>query len=170
MALGFLQKYRARKVFSQLAGADRLIDLNEWQQALGLRNPLIARRLFQLVDTDDSGFIDEREYCEFLGKLLDTKSDQRYTLVFSLYDLDDAGVLDQRGIRRILQASLDEQSLQVSDADLSELASGFLRFFKSAGKRRLESADFVSGIRAYKNIDQLIKRFSDIWLPGNSKH
>ncbi len=168
-SLGFFQKRRARKRFRQLAGVDRLIDLFEWQRAFGSRNPLITKRLFQLVDTDGSGFIDEQEYFDFVGCLLDTKTDRRFRLVFAIYDLDGEGVIDVKKVRQILQASLDEQSLRVDEDELAELASGFLRYFKSASKRALDCDDFVAGIQNYKKIDRLFAQFTNIWLPSSPR-
>jgi predicted ferric reductase/Ca2+-binding EF-hand superfamily protein len=168
-ALGFFRKRRARKRFLKFAGVDRLIDLDEWQKAFESRNPLITKRLFQLVDADGSGYIDEREYFDFVACLLDTKTDRRFRLVFAIYDLDDDGVLEVKDIRRVLQASLDEQSLYVDSDELAELASGFLRHFKSAGKRALDCEDFVAEIQNYKNIDRLFARFAKIWLPSTAR-
>jgi predicted ferric reductase/Ca2+-binding EF-hand superfamily protein len=167
-SLGFFQKRRARRRFLELAGADRLIDLADWQKAFETRNPLITRRLFQVVDTDGSGYIDENEYFDFVASLLDTVTDRRIRLVFSIYDLDDDGVIEVKDIRQILQASLDEQFLKVETEELAELANGFLRHFKSAGKRALECEDFVAGIQNYKKIDSLFAHFARIWLPSSS--
>ena len=165
--LGFFQKRRARKRFLKLAGVDRLIDLVEWQQAFETRNPLITRRLFLLADNDGSGYIDETEYFDFVACLLDARTDRRFRLVFAIYDLDDDGILELRDIRQILQASLDEQSLKVESDELAELASGFLRHFKSAGKRALDCEDFVAGIQHYKKIDSLFEHFAQTWLPSS---
>ena len=93
--LGFFQKRRARKRFRELAGADRLIDMGEWQKAFETRNPLITKRLFQLVDTDGTGFIDEGEYFDFVACLRDTGTDRRYRLLFAVYDLNGDGGLDE---------------------------------------------------------------------------
>jgi len=166
-SLGFFKKRRARRQFLKLAGVDLLIDLAEWQKVFETRNPLITRRLFQLVDSDGSGYIDENEYFDFVACLLDTNSDRRFRLVFSIYDLDDDGILELKDIRQILQASLDEQSLKVESDELAELASGFLRHFKSAGKRALDCEDFVAGIQSYKKIDSLFAHFARTWLPSS---
>jgi predicted ferric reductase/Ca2+-binding EF-hand superfamily protein len=168
-SLGFFQKRRARKRFRQLAGVDRLIDLADWQKAFESRNVLITERLFQLVDTDRTGFIDEGEYFDFVACLLDTTSDRRFRLVFAIFDLNDDGVIDAKEVRQILQASLDEQSLKVEDDDLAELSGGFLRYFKSASKRALDCEGFIEGIQSYKKIDRLFAQFTNIWLPISSR-
>ena len=165
--LGFFQKQRARKRFRELAGADRLIDLGEWQKAFETRNPLIAKRLFQLVDNDGTGYIDEAEYFDFVACLLDTGTDRRYRLLFAVYDLNGDGGLDDEEIRQILQASLAEQSLKVADDELAELASGFLRYFRRATKRTVGCDEFIAGIQKYKKIDRLFSQFINIWLPDS---
>lgn len=166
-ALGFFQKRRARRRFRELAGADRLIDLGEWQRAFETRNPLITRRLFELVDSDGTGFIDEAEYFNFVACLLDTGSECRYRLVFSIYDLNGDGMLENGEVRKILQASLAEQSLMVADDELAELAAGFLQYFRHETKRAVGCDDFIAGIQRYKKIDRLFSQFINIWLPGS---
>ncbi len=167
--LGFFQRRRARKRFRELAGADRLIDPGEWQKAFESRNPLIAKRLFQLVDTDGTGFIDEAEYLTFVAHLLDRHSGNRYRLVFAIYDLDDNGELDESEIRKILQSSLDEQSLKIDEEELKELARAFLRYFRRATKRTVNCEAFMAGIKQYKKFDVLFSQFVNLWLPQGKR-
>jgi len=167
LKLGFFQKRRARKRFRELAGADRLIDMGEWQKAFETRNPLITKRLFQLVDSDSTGYIDEAEYFDFVACLLDTGSDRRYRLLFTVYDLNGDGGLDDEEIRQILQASLVEQSLKVAEDELAELASGFLRYFRRATKRTVDCDEFIAGIQKYRKIDRLFSQFIAMWLPAS---
>ncbi|MDH4189487.1 MAG: ferric reductase-like transmembrane domain-containing protein [Betaproteobacteria bacterium] len=150
-----------------MAGADRLIDLAEWQKAFESRNALITRRLFRLVDADGTGFIDEAEYFDLVACLLDDKTDRRLRLVFAIYDLNDDGAIDVREIGQILQSSLEEQSLKVPEDEMAELSGGFFRYFKKAGKRALDCEEFIEGIRNYKKIDRLFAQFTNIWLPGS---
>jgi len=168
-SLGFFQKRRARNRFRELAGVDRLIDMGEWQKAFETRNPLFTKRLFQLVDVDGSGFIDEGEYFDFVACLLDTATDNRYRMVFAIYDLNGDGALDEEEVRQILQASLAEQSLKVAEEELAELSSGFLRYFKRATKRTVDCDEFIAGIQRYGKIDRMFSQFINIWLPDSSR-
>ncbi|WP_105103425.1 ferric reductase-like transmembrane domain-containing protein [Microbulbifer pacificus] len=161
-------KRRARKAFFALAGTDKLIDFREWQAALGLKNPLVARRLFAAIDTDGSGYIDEDEYCEFVATLKDRHSPHRYQLLFDIYDLNDDGALNQKTMREVLAASLGEQSLQVSDDDLAELARCFLSAFPSQRRHTVNKAEFVAAIADFHNTDSLFERFAQTWIGGRA--
>jgi len=162
--LGVFKTSSATKRFYQLAGSDELIDVKEWKQALASNNSLMTKRLFELVDTDNSGFIDLDEYLAFVNCLMDTKTDRRFQLVFAIYDQDNDGQLKFKDIQQLLAASLDEQSLNVNSEDLSELAKGFLRYFEGARKRKLDIDEFILGIKDLPKINQLFEQFVSLWI------
>ncbi|HEX2586387.1 MAG TPA: ferric reductase-like transmembrane domain-containing protein [Steroidobacteraceae bacterium] len=160
---------RAKKRFRQLAGTDELIDFSEWERALGVRNKLIAKRLFDLVDTDSSGFIDLNEYQALVNCLANKKSDQRLNLVFAIYDQDGDGFLQIKDIQELLAASMEEQSLTVTDEDMEELSSSFMNYFQGAKKNKLEITEFVIGIKSYPKLDRLFEQFIAQWLYKSGK-
>lgn len=166
--LGFSKTGAAKKRFYQLAGPDALIDIKEWKQALNLSNSLVAKRLFDLVDTDHSGFIDCDEYLAFVNCLTDTQTDRRFQLVFAIYDQDNDGQLQFKDIQQLLAASLEEQSLQVSRDELMELAQGFISYFEGQRKRKLDIDEFILGIKDLPKINQLFEQFVDLWKAGKA--
>jgi len=74
-----------------------LIDYPEWKQALGIENDFLAKRIFDLVDTDGTGFIDfhwlnrsQRSYEWFMDLLSEaeqTLGDDRFKLHIHLTSL-----------------------------------------------------------------------------------
>jgi hypothetical protein len=90
---GFSRKQRKRveAAFHTFAGADILIDFGEWKRALGMRNDFLARRIFDVVDADGTGFIDRDEFLAFAAQLYSEDRKKRLELIFRIYDLDGDG-------------------------------------------------------------------------------
>ncbi len=123
-------RYRLRKSFDRLAGQDRLIDFGEWKSALRLNESLMARRMFDMIDRDGSGYIDFDEYCAFAQTMRNGDLDDKIEFVFGCCDLDDSGRLSRTEIGRILANDLAEQGLRIDKTTLNRMVASM---FKQSG-------------------------------------
>ena len=126
----FLFNYRLRKAFNRISGSDRLIDFEEWKSALRLRNNLMPRRMFDLIDQDGSSYIDFDEFRAFAKTLRDGSLDEKIEFIFRSCDIDDSGRLSRGEIHDILSTDLAEQGLKVEATTVNRMIASL---FSQAG-------------------------------------
>jgi NAD(P)H-flavin reductase/Ca2+-binding EF-hand superfamily protein len=163
---GFSRKQRKRvdAAFHSFAGADILIDFGEWKHTLGMRNDFLAQRIFDVVDTDGTGFIDRDEFLAFAAQLYSEDRRKRLELIFRIYDLDGDGAIDRKEIRKILEESLKEQSVAVEDEVLKTLTTHFFKKTDIDEDKRISLDDFTQVIGAYPRIDEQFSIYAASWL------
>ena len=164
--LGWRQTSRAKRAFRNIAGNDRLIDFSEWKGALGIRNDLIARRLFEMVDSDESGYIDLNEFLTFIKTIKHRDIKKRLNFVFRTYDLDGDGFFGRQEIRQIIETSLDEQGLTIADGDMKNLVASFSQQLDIDKDRKVSADDFIAATVEQSSIANQLDHFSAIWLPS----
>ncbi|MCA0891825.1 ferric reductase-like transmembrane domain-containing protein [Microbulbifer agarilyticus] len=112
-----------KRAYRKLAGHDELIDYSDWKKALSVDSDFLARRMFSVIDTDHSGYIDYDEFREFVLAL---KGNDRIAFLFNCYDVDNDGKLTREELRSILSTSLSEQDLALSEDTLDEMVQSVL--------------------------------------------
>ena len=167
--LSIRERLRARKSFRAIAGRDHLIDYREWKSSLGIENDLFANRLFQLVDTDGSGFVDLPEFMAFLRLLRKGTLEQRLAFVFDVYDLQKDGEFGRKEIRQVLDASLAEQGLSLTDEVAGKLVDAFMRKADLDRDRKITRSDFVAMASEFPRISGQLDDFAAIWLGSSSR-
>ncbi|WP_161599260.1 EF-hand domain-containing protein [Reinekea blandensis] len=150
--------FRMRQAYRQLAGDDELIDFKDWKAALSVNSDFLARRLFELADTDRSGYIDRSEFSAFLSQLAPERSTQRLNFLFQCLDVEGDGRLSQQELRSLLQTSLTEQKLTLTDTMLSALTDSL---FHASGARRqsLDLEAFERLISTEPGVERQLDRF-----------
>lgn len=165
----FGTNWLAKRSFRSIAGKDRLIDYNEWKKRLGIKNNLVSRRMFELVDTDRSGYIDFKEYKSFIWLLKQSDINKRLRFVFHVYDADGDGYLSVAETKKLLESSLSEQDLSLSREDLDKLVDTFIRVLDRDRDQKISENDFVTSVSRYPGLTHQLDRFTNIWIPCSKK-
>ena len=118
-----LALYEHFKFISASKDADGVIDLEEWLQALELRDSAFSRRIFQAFDDDNNGTISFQEFVVGLSVFSPRSTlEEKLDLSFRIYDMDGDGSIDKSELYAILRASLLENyQLNISDEDIQRL-------------------------------------------------
>lgn len=111
------------KNFSLLAGSDLLMDKSELKKVLGLKDDMLADRIFNIIDKDKSGSIDKDEFISSIEKIIYGTDDDKLKFLFSLNDLNGDGLIDLEELSLLLQTSLNENQLYFSNEQIYELSS-----------------------------------------------
>jgi len=154
-----------KRSFYSIAGRDRLIDYEEWKNALGIRNNLVSRRLFDLVDADHSGYIDFPEFHRFILTMRQPDVGRRLAFMFKVYDLDGDGQLSNAETRQILDACLGEQGLNLPEKDMLAMVQCLRDVLDRDRDQVVNKKDFVRAVGSFPDIVRQIDRFTGIWLP-----
>lgn len=162
--MNWRQRRKVRRSYRRIAGADELIDYQDWKSALSVKSDFLAKRLFTVIDADASGYIDFNEYQSFLSGL---QGEERLSLLFRCYDVDDDGKLTREELSTILTTSLAEQKLSMSEEILNEMVQSLLDAAQ-VNKHSLNPQDFARLFETYPEMTRQIDRFVN-QLIGNSK-
>lgn len=163
------QRKHIEAAFRSFAGRDFLIDYPEWKTALGIKNDFLVKRIFDLVDTDGTGFIDFDEFLVFAAHLYSDDKRKRLEFVFRMYDLDDDGAIEKDDVRTLIEASLVEQQVTLEEDVVTELVGHFMRKADLDKDRKISIDEFIDVIGEYPGIDEQFSIYAASWLNRGSR-
>ncbi len=150
--------------FKAIAGTDDKIDVDELQLGLGLHDAEYARRIFNLVDRDDSGEVTLWEFIDFAQVLISGSADEKLRIIFDLHDLNGDGTIDPAELREILDRSLNEHSLDIPDEKLTALSHALFQSVDADDSGDISFAEFKSCIDAHPALRDQMVATSATWL------
>jgi predicted ferric reductase/Ca2+-binding EF-hand superfamily protein len=162
--LGFFQRAHVKSAFRSFAGRDLLIDYPEWKTALGIKNDFLIKRIFDLVDTDGTGFIDYDEFLVFASHLYSDDKRKRLEFIFRMYDLDDDGTIEKNDVRALIEASLLEQQVTLEEDVIKDLVGNFMRKADVDKDKKISLDEFIDVIGDYPGIDEQFSIYAANWL------
>lgn len=166
----FFKDRKIRKAYFDIAGSDQLIDASEWEASLGLGNRLLTKRMFELSDTDQSGYIDYEEFKAFADLLLDENMDARLSYVFKLCDVNNDGKVLRAELSIVLSSCLTEQGLRLSNSQIYELTELFFDDVGFENKAWLSESEFVDFVKTVPDIEYQFDSFIYKLLGISVKH
>ena len=114
-----------RNTFNEIAGADKLMDRNEFKQGLDIRDEGISNRLFDLFDSDHNGYIDSFEFMSAIEVIVYGNEEDKIRFAFDIHDVDASGYIDRRELRVLIEQSFIENNLDFDDFQLDFLVDEF---------------------------------------------
>jgi Ca2+-binding EF-hand superfamily protein len=63
---------------------------------------ILGERLFNVMDADDNGYLDQREFLTGLFRLYCSSFDEKTEFIFEIYDFDGDGFISKNDISTIL--------------------------------------------------------------------
>ena len=88
-------------VFTEIAGEDKIIDRDEFKNALNIADKNISNRLFDLFDEDKSGTLELDEFLNTVNYLQDADENQKLKFAFDLYDIDGSGTIEENELTEL---------------------------------------------------------------------
>ncbi len=114
---------KMKKNFILFAGADLSMDKTELKKVLGLKDDDLVAKIFNVIDKDKSGSIDCDEFVLSIEKIIYGTEDDKLRFSFNINDINGDGTIDLGELTSLLQTSLNENQLQFSFDQISELSS-----------------------------------------------
>lgn len=136
-----------RKRFSELSGSqikDGVIDIHEFQSALGLASLGFAQRIFSAFDVNGNKDLDFTEFVQGLSAL-SPRADLREKAVFcfKVYDIDKNGSIDKDELREVLNFSLGQNSaVHLPEAQLNKIIDTTFKAMDDDGNGEISFAEF----------------------------
>ena len=132
------------KSLSNSQTKDYMIDVHEFQTAMGFKANEFTRRIFEAFDSDGSAKIDFMEFVMGLHALSPRATIQdKAKFCFSVYDIDRNGFIERSELREVLLFSLGANSAVKLPEDQLEkvIQSTFAKMDKN-GDDQIEYAEF----------------------------
>jgi serine/threonine-protein phosphatase 2B regulatory subunit len=125
-----------------------VIDVKEFQRALGLKQNLFAERMFALFDKDSDGRISFEEFVRGLSVFCPRGTvKEKIQFSFQIYDSDHDGVITPKELRDVLSASLAEHpQLVLSATQITSLIDATFR----------EADSNADGVISYEEYEQMV--------------
>ena len=146
-----------RNKFNEIAGQDKLIDRNEFQEGLEIENKDISNRLFDLFDLDKNGTIDSYEFLSSIEQLINGTEEEKIRFAFDIHDLDGNGVIDKSELRALIEQSFDENNLDYDPYQLEFLVD---EYFERADIDQNGKIDFYEFLDIAKKNPDFMTGFS----------
>jgi len=114
--------YELFKTISASDDDDGLIDKSEFQKALGLKRNLFVDRMFELFDANGDKSINFQEFVAGLSTFTTrAKQAEKAKFSFKMYDFNGDQKIDKQELGRMLQATIDENKLNITPAQAQQL-------------------------------------------------
>lgn len=138
------QLYTRYEKLSNSQIADGMIDVHEFQAALGLSSSGFAQRIFAAFDEDNSKEIDFVEFVKGLSALSPRASlHEKASFCFNVYDIDKNGFIDRDELREVLSFSLGENSsIHLPAAQLEKVIDATFKKMDSNGDGQISIEEF----------------------------
>jgi predicted ferric reductase/Ca2+-binding EF-hand superfamily protein len=170
---GFKQRRQIHRAFFRIAGNDKMIDYPEWKEALGLKNNVLSKRMFELADEDGSGYIDKKEFYKFARTLLKKGSNERLRFVFRTCDMNGDQFIATDEMYTVIHSSLDEQGLRLPEDKIQELVDCFYESAKVKRKSGINEPEFLEVLEGAQGVesqfDGFISKLLDIAIKRKPK-
>tara|TARA_Y100000590_G_scaffold451568_1_gene593159 strand:- start:53 stop:1498 length:1446 start_codon:yes stop_codon:yes gene_type:complete len=138
-----------RNTFNEIAGADKLIDRNEFKQGLGIRDDRLSNRLFDIFDSDHNGYIDSAEFMSAIESIINGDEEDKIRFAFNIHDVDDSGYIDRSELRVLIEQSFIENNLDFDDFQLDFLVDEFFSRGDTDKSGTIDFNEFLEIARQY---------------------
>lgn len=138
------------------AVTDLTINLAEFQSALGYKakeSSFFLERIFKVFDENSDGTISFEEFLHGIGILTPTAAPEyRLKFSFQLYDSGRKGYISQADLKTMLAASLKENDLVLTDAQLDKMVGDTFRTYDLNRDGVLDFAEYQNMCALQPNV------------------
>lgn len=145
------------KRYQKAVGNQSSMNYCAFVAATGCRSAFFAKRLFQLIDADNSGDITYSEFAAAVGLLQARDSHLRMEFIFRLIDEDGGGTVELQELTKFLQASVEETNVSFSQEELRDLARKLMEVFLEERDPDKRTQDI-----SLEEFARLMKRYPDM--------
>jgi serine/threonine-protein phosphatase 2B regulatory subunit len=128
------------------------IDIIEFQQAIGIRNPEFAKQIFRAFDVDKGKNITFEEFVAGLSAISPKASvEDKAKFCFKIYDVDGSGSIDEGELRKIILLSAKEKA-NVSQQEAERTSHDLFKKFDSSHDGKISLNEFVTKSKTFPQI------------------
>ncbi|KAK8835584.1 hypothetical protein M9Y10_042470 [Tritrichomonas musculus] len=146
--------YKKFKSLSNSQIADNLIDIHEFQAALGLNSTAFTQRIFAAFDKDGSTEIDFFEFIKGLSALSPKATiEEKAKFCFDVYDIDKNGYIEKDELKNVLSSSLSGNTMiQISPEQQISIINATFKKMDENGDGQISLEEFTSAAKKNPSI------------------
>ena len=154
------------KIIAQSQIRDGVVDMGEFQQALGVESRGFAQHLFKAFDKDQTLTLEFREFVHSLSALCPKANlDEKGRFVFGVYDKNNSGDISKAEFREILQFSLGEnRSVHMSADKVDQIVENTFKQFDSDGSAGITLQEFLKAVNQNPSIVNCVSLNYDVLM------
>jgi serine/threonine-protein phosphatase 2B regulatory subunit len=123
---------------------DGKVDVNEFQKALGIKNPEFATQIFREFDVNGVKNIDFEEFLKGLSQTSKKATlEEKARFCFKIYDIDGSGSIDHGEFRKIILLSVRENH-SLSEADAQKTTNDLFQKFDASHDGKISLNEFIT--------------------------
>lgn len=140
--------FKRFKVIAESQIRDGVIDMGEFQQALGVESRGFAQRLFKAFDKDSTLSLEFLEFVHSLSAMCPKATlDEKAKFIFNVYDTNSSGDISKEELREILQFSLAEnQSVHLSQDQIDQVIHNTFKKCDADGSGGVTVEEFLKAV------------------------
>ncbi|XP_078488222.1 dual oxidase 2 isoform X1 [Ciona intestinalis] len=125
------QNSKAKYRHKTMEVADCELTQMELAETMGMKpDSLFVTQMFQLADTDHSGYLSFREFADLIILLMNGSPEQKAKMLFDMYDVDHSGEINREEGRNMIKSFLEMAGANLGPDEVSAAVS---TIFKEAG-------------------------------------
>ena len=156
---------RLRQVFSENLGKDKQeITLHEFRKIVPCKDEFFVNRIFNIFDSDQSGYITLVKFIETVGQFSSSDDDSKIEFLFNIYDINGDGVLEESNFREVIKACMKENGMNFDEGEISNLANALFMDGVKDGNESMTLDDFKEQLLRHDGLIQGMGIMINKWL------
>jgi len=124
----------------------------EFAEALSMKpNSMFVELMFNLVDKDQDGYINFREFCDIAVVFAKGNAEAKAKVLFDMHDLDQTGSLTRDDFKMMLKSFLELASETVEDDKMVEVVDLMFKQAGLANRERITFDDFKTLLHDHRD-------------------
>lgn len=154
------------KIIAQSQIRDGVVDIGEFQQALGIESRGFAQHLFKAFDKDTSFTLEFREFVNSLSAMSPKANlDEKGKFVFKVYDKNNNGDISKEEFREILQFSLGEnRSVHLPPEKIEQVVQNTFKKFDFDKSGGITLNEFLKAVNQNPSIVNCVSLNYDVLM------
>lgn len=156
---------RLRRVFSDALGKDKHeITLFEFKTIIPCKDEFFCQRIFEMFDSDGSGFITLAEFLETVQHFSSPDDDTKIEFLFNIFDVDGEGYLLEENFLEVIKACMKESKMEFIEEELSTLAHMLFDDGIQGGNTWMTYDDFKAQLKRQEGLVSNMGMMINKWL------
>jgi len=140
------------------------VAFDNFHKNFSFKEPFLARRLFDYLDVDKSGYLTIREFINGLEIVVNGNDQQKMEFLFNVFDIDNDGRLDYSELRMLLKCCLeDSPSLDIEEA-VDDLTTALFRNTDSDCSGDITLAELKEAFRRHDSLFRTLTVSTSVWI------
>lgn len=158
--------FKRFKIIAESQIRDGIINMGEFQQALGVESRGFAQRLFKAFDKDSTLSLEFLEFVHSLSAMCPKATlDEKAKFIFNVYDTNSSGDISREELREILQFSLGEnKSVHLTQEQIEQVIQNTFKKCDADSSGGVTVAEFLKAVKQNPSIVNCVSLNYDVLM------